>query len=130
MSGRTRSIIIAASLLILWTATAVAGLAETLHALDHRHEAEHGADDHWQRVSLLLVHGHEHALDTPEHEHPVVSATPATVPLPRHRGDGVVATLDVQPTRSRPLLPQGWLTPPTRPSPNSSLLQTLCILLI
>ncbi len=128
MSGRPRSFALAASILILWTATATAGLAETLHAVDHRHEAEHG-DDHW--VSRLLMHCcHEHELDTPEHEHPLVSATPTTVPLPQHCGTADVARLDVEPDRSQPLLPQRWLTPPARPSPSTSLLHCLCVLLL
>ena len=138
MSKRSRAAAVTASALILWALPAVATLATTVHALHHEHDLDHRAEDHWQSMSDWLSHGHEHAVDTPEHEHMAVSPAVAGLPLPR-RDSARLAAADVDPGPISALLAPalagsesvwGWRSPPARPSPGTARHQILSVLLL
>ena len=135
MFGRPRGPVLTACVLFLWVLPAMAGLAMTVHASHHVHEHDYPAEDPCLSVSEWLSHGHEHSLDTPEHEHPAVSA--ATEPLrpPRRDLGAQIATAKVASDGPSPRSSVGgrqiwdWLAPAARPSPSSALHLVLCVLL-
>lgn len=121
---------LAASLLFL-TLSAIPGLWLGAHALGAHGHTDEAAGVEWSALAQALVHGHEHADGTPEHEHRILPSTYLRPePPPRDLQAPVLAALQAPVADGLPLANarrrDGLRPPGSSPPP----LQLLCTLLI